>query len=392
MAGEGARASSNNWHLLMNRCVLNPNARAGPVHAGLFDADEYRQVSGFQVQPTPLWHLKGLASRISVADIILKDESSRLGLNAFKILGVSYAVGRLMGDNRISKGSVLVCATTGNHGRAVARAAREHGLGAKVYVPADTADARIEAIKGEGASVLTVDGNYDDAVRLLAEDARRHGWTIVSDTAWAGYEEIPRLIMAGYTKLIDEAEGQWAPEPPPDLVLVQAGVGGLACAVISWLCHRYGAQRPFTIVCEPASAACYLESARAGRPVSLRGPFNTNMAGLSSGEVSSIAWPTIAATADAFVAIDDEPGMQGMRELAHPTDDDPVIVAGASGVCGLAVLLEILRDEKLRPVREASGLSALSRALVINTEGATDPELYARIAGGKSESGRRENG
>lgn len=377
----------------MTRYFLNPNARTSPAHTGLFDELEYRQASGFEVQPTPLWHLKGLASRISVADILLKDESSRLGLNAFKILGVSYAVGRLLNENGFGKGSVLVCATTGNHGRAVAHVAREHGLDAKVYVPADTAAARIEAIEAEATSVVTVGGNYDDAVRLATEDARRHGWTIISDTAWAGYEEIPRLIMAGYTKLMDEAESQWAPEPPPDVVLVQAGVGGLACAVVSWLCHRFGAQRPFTIVCEPASAACYLESARAGKPVSLRGPFSTNMAGLASGEVSSMAWATVAGAADAFVAIDDEPSMQLMRELAHPMEGDPVIVAGASGVCGLAVLLEILRDEELRPVREASSLSARSRVLVINTEGATDPELYARVTttgNSKTDFGKRE--
>lgn len=362
----------------MNQYLLNPFEASRSNGSGLFEADEYQKVkNSFHPPPTALWHLPGLASATGVADILVKDESARMGLNAFKILGVSYAVGRLLSDKRILRGSLLVCATTGNHGRAVARAACEHGFDAKVYVPASTAAARIKALEEEGASVVAVSGNYDDAVRLAAEDARRHGWTIISDTAWPGYEEIPRLIMSGYTKLMDEAESQWAPEPTPDVVLVQAGVGGLTCAVVSWLCHRFGAQRPFTIVCEPTSAACYLESARAGRPVVLHGPFNTVMAGLSSGEVSSIAWPTIAAAADAFVAIDDESSMQAMRELAHPTDGDPVIVAGASGACGLAVLLEVLRDERLRPVREASGLSSLSRVLVINTEGATDPELYA---------------
>jgi diaminopropionate ammonia-lyase len=377
----------------MNRFFLNPNARAGQAPTGLFDADEYRQVSSFRVQSTALHHLQGLANRISVADVMVKDESSRLGMNAFKILGVSYAVDRLLGENRISKGSVLVCATTGNHGRAVARSAREHGLAATVYVPAGAATARIKAIEEEGATVVVVDGNYDDAVRLATADATRHGWTIISDTAWPGYEEIPRLIMAGYTKLMEEAEGQWAPEPPPDMVLVQAGVGGLTGAVLSWLCHRFGAKRPFTIVCEPTSAACYLESARAGKPVSLRGPFNTSMAGLASGEVSSIAWPSIAAAADAFVAIDDEPSFQTMLGLAHPIDGDPVIVAGASGACGLATLLEVLRDEELRAVREASGLNTLSRVLVINTEGATDPELYDRVTAAsefENDIGRKE--
>lgn len=333
----------------MTRYFLNPDARERSLATGLFDEHEYRQVEAFQVEPTPLRRLRGLASRMSVGDIILKDESSRLGLNAFKILGVSYAVGRLLTQNSIAKHSVLVCATTGNHGRAVARTARLHGLKAKVYVPADTAAARINAIEAEGASVITVDGNYDDAVRLAAEDAKLHGWTIISDTAWPGYEEIPRLIMAGYTKLMDEAERQWAPEPPPDVVLIQAGVGGLACAVVSWLCHRFGRQRPFTIICEPASAACYLESARAGKPVLLAGPFNTRMAGLASGEVSSTAWSTIVTAADAFVAIDDEPSFQVMRELAQSGDGNPAIVAGASGACGLAVLLEVLQDKGLRP-------------------------------------------
>ena len=362
----------------MTEYFLNPHARR-TVATGLFDEHEYRQVDAFQVDPTPLRHLRGLASRMSVGEIILKDESSRLGLNAFKILGVSYAVARLLDQNRIAKHSVLICATTGNHGRAVARVAREHRLEARVYVPAGTVPARISAIQSEGAVVVPVDGNYDDAVRLVAEDAKLHGWTIISDTGWPGYEEIPQLIMAGYTKLMDEAERQWAPAPPPDIVLIQAGVGGLACAVVSWLCHRFGRQRPFTIICEPASAACYLESARAGKPVLLAGPFNTRMAGLASGEVSSTAWSTVVTAADAFVAIDDGPSFQVMRELAEPSDGDPVIVAGASGACGLAVLSEVLRDHGLQPVCEASGVNANSRVLVFNTEGATDPELYAQV-------------
>jgi len=363
----------------MTSYFLNPAARERSLATGLFDEHEYRQVDAFQVEPTPLRHLRGLASRMSLADVWLKDESSRLGVNAFKILGVSYAISHLLNQKRIGAGSVLICATTGNHGRAVARVAREHKLEARVYVPADTVAARITAIELEGAVVVPVDGNYDEAVRLAAEDAKLHGWIMISDTAWPGYEEIPRLIMAGYTKLMDEAERQWAPEPPPDVVLIQAGVGGLACAVVSWLSHRFGQQRPFTIICEPASAACYLESARAGKPVLLAGPFNTRMAGLASGEVSSTAWSTVVTAADAFVAIDDDPSFQVMRELAQPADGNPAIVAGASGACGLAVLLEVLRDKGLRPVREASGLNANSRVLVINTEGATDPELYAQV-------------
>ena len=164
-------------------------------------------------------------------------------------------------------------------------------------------------------------------------------------------------------------------------MFVQAGVGGLACAVVSWLCQRYGTKRPFVIVCEPASAACLLESSRAGKPVTLNGPFNTIMAGLRCGEVSPIAWPTLAAAVDAFVSIDDVQCASAMRAVAHPSNGDPVVVAGASGACGLAALLAILQDERLRPVREMSGVSVGSRILVINTEGATDAELYVQVTG-----------
>jgi diaminopropionate ammonia-lyase len=227
-----------------------------------------------------LRHLPALASKIGVGCLLLKDESDRLGLDSLKALGVTYTVSRLLSERQIVEGSVLVCATEGNHGRAVARVARDHGLDARIYVSADTSHARTEALAQEGAEVVIVEGNYDDAVRTAADDARSNGWTIISDTSWAGYEEIPRRIMAGYTRLLEEASSQWSPEPTPDLVLVQAGVGGLTCALVSWLCQRYGAHRPFTVVCEPTSAACLLKSARAGKRVSLRGPFETIMAGL----------------------------------------------------------------------------------------------------------------
>ena len=362
----------------MNRYFLNPKARASHPPQ-LFGDRDFEEIN-VQAPTTPLRRLTRLASANGILDILLKDESERWGLNAFKILGVAYAVERLLKEERLSKGSVVVCATEGNHGRAVARVAQRNGLQARVYMSRQAVAARVNAIEQEGAKVVIVEGNYDDAVRQSAIDAERNGWTIVSDTAWPGYEEIPRWIMAGYMRLLDEARSQWSPDAPPDVVFVQAGVGGLTCAVVSWLCHSYGSQRPFTIVCEPTSAACHLESARAGAPVSLPGPFDTIMAGLRAGEVSSIAWPTIGA-ADAFVAIDDDICIEAVRALARPTSDDPIVVAGPSGACGLGALLAILRDPSLRPLREAAGLNAQSRVLVINTEGATDPELHERIVG-----------
>lgn len=373
----------------MSQYLINPNARERN-YGGLFQAEEYRLVSDFFVsrpefEPTPLLHLRALASELGIGDILLKDESARLGLNSFKILGVSYAVGRLLGEGRLADDSVVVCASEGNHGRAVARVAAENKLGAKIYVASATSSTRIKAIEKEGAEVIVVDGNYDDAVKQAARDGELYGWQIISDTSWSGYEEIPRWIMAGYTQLMSEAEKQWTPDPPPDVVLVQAGVGGLACAVVSWLCQRYGTKRPFVIVCEPMSAACLLESSRAGKPVTLNGPFNTIMAGLRCGEASPIAWPTLAAAVDAFVSVDDEQCASAMRVLADPTKD-PVVTAGAAGASGLAALVALQEDERLVPVREASGLNAQSRALVISTEGATDPEGYSRVTGREIET------
>jgi diaminopropionate ammonia-lyase len=370
----------------MNRYVINSAARFRHNYSGLFAIDEYRMVDDFfgsqpNLLPTPLRHQRALASQINIGDVLVKDESSRFGLTSFKILGVSYAVGRLLRSGRLAKGSTLACATEGNHGRAVARVAAKNGLESRIYVAADTSPTRISALEGEGAQVIVVAGNYDEAVKQAAQDAEAHGWQIISDTSWFGYEEIPRWIMAGYTRLMTEAEQQWTPDPPPDVVFVQAGVGGLACAVVSWLCRKYGTKRPCVIVCEPVSAACLLESTRAGRPVSLPGPFDTIMAGLRCGEVSLTAWPVIERAVDAFVSIEDGYTERVMRILAHPSEGDTLVTAGASGACGLAGLLAITEDESFSLVREACGLNAQSRVLAINTEGATDPVLYEQVIG-----------
>jgi diaminopropionate ammonia-lyase len=333
-----------------------------------------------------LRELRGLASTLKVGGLLLKDEAERCGLNSFKILGVSYAVNQLMNAGSLLPNSVIACATEGNHGLALAHTALEHSIEAKIYVAADCAGARVAAIEREGAQVIRVEGDYDKAVKRAAFDAERHGWTIISDTSWEGYDLIPRLIMAGYTRLMSEAAKEWAPGPSPDVLIVQAGVGGLACAVVSWLCHRYGARRPYTIVCEPNSAASCLASLRAGSPVSFSGPFDTMMVGLRCGTVSPLAWSVLAHAADAFLAVDDEKVCAAMRLLAGPENLDPEVRAGAAGACGLGALLAILEDKELRPLREACGLDREPRLLLINTEGVTDPELYARVSDGSGQA------
>jgi diaminopropionate ammonia-lyase len=278
-----------------NRYFIQPEHRTRETAQGLFSAAEYEAVREFYLRQrfpvTPIVRLPGLARTLHVGEILMKDESGRSTLQAFKLLGVEYAVQRLAEAGRLADCSRLVCATDGNHGRAVAHAARKRGYLATVLLPGYTVRARIEAIRKEGAEVVVVDEGYDAAVLEAARVAEREGATVVSDTSWPGYEEIPRWIMAGYTQIMAEAANQWLPDAPPDVVFVQVGVGGLAGAVVSWLCHQYGRKRPFVIGCEPAGAACLLESLRAGKPVRLEGSLPTIMAGLRCGRVSMIAWP-----------------------------------------------------------------------------------------------------
>lgn len=361
--------------------------------------------------PTPLHALPCFARALGVRDLYVKDESRRFGLNAFKSLGVRYAVDRLrrgdlgggwsgsQGDRgeqgggssysqgvrgdqgRFALGTTLVCASAGNHGRAVARAARELGLAARVYMSNATAEAPRRAIRSEGADVVVIDGSYEQAVDRMAADAKVNGWTIVSDTSWPGYEEIPRLIMLGYTRLISEVRAQLG-GAAPDVVFAQGGVGGLVCGVAAGLVHEWREQRPRLVACEPTRAACLLASARAGRPVTIDGPLDTIMGGLRCAAPSPAAWPPISRLVDAFVAIEDNRTMAGMRMLARPMGKDPAVEAGPSGACGFASLVAVMRDTSMRPVRDALGLGSSSRVVVINTEGATDREMYERVLAG----------
>ena len=215
---------------------------------------------------------------------------------------------------------------------------------------------------------------YDESVRLCAAAARENGWQIVSDTSWPGYEEVPKTVMQGYGVLAMEALDEGA---APTHVLVQGGVGGLAAAVLSWLWETLGPKRPVFVVVEPETAACLLASAEAGALRSVGGDLDTVMAGLACGEPSLLAWAILGPGADAFMAIPDAAAEEAMRDLA-----DLGIVAGESGVAGLAGFRLAARDPRMRA---ALRLEADSRVLLFGTEGATDPEVYARIVGRTAE-------
>lgn len=355
-----------------------PARHAGAT--GLFTADEYARRRTFfttRVTPTPLVRLPALAARLDLGGVWVKDETARFGLPAFKSLGVEFAVDALGARGALAGVTMLVCASAGNHGRAVARAARVAGLHARIFLDADVAPARVDAIASEGAEIIRVNGTYDDAVRLAAADAAATGGLVVSDTSWDGYEQVPHDIMLGYTQVMDEAAAAWGGEGPPEVVLVQAGVGGLLAAVASWMAWTYGDTRPRLVAVEPARAACVQASAREGRPVTVDGPLTTIMAGLRCGEVSPLAFAALDGLVDAYVAVDDAWCRAAMRQLARPEGTDPCMEVGTSGAAGIAAMLAIHAASPA--TRETLGLTPSARVMAIATEGVTEPGLWRDV-------------
>ncbi len=355
------------------------NAARRPGVDGAAAADNvrafHRRLPGYA--PTPIVDAPAIAVELDLAQVSVKVESARLELPAFKILGASWAVYRLLVERLGAEPAwssltelraalaplgrlTFVAATDGNHGRAVAHMAHLLGYRARIFVPAGTADARIEGIESEGASVTVVDGSYDDAVAasaaLAADDV-----LVVSDTSWEGYTAVPLTVIEGYRTIFDEVDEQL--DARPDLVVVPFGVGALTAAVVD----HYAADALIAAV-EPHSAAAGLHSAQAGHPVEVPPPHDSIMAGLNCGTVSMVAWPRVVRGVDAFVSIADADAEQAMRDLAAIG-----VVAGETGAASLAGLRAIVSARAL----DTRG----RRALVICTEGATDPVAYERIVG-----------
>jgi diaminopropionate ammonia-lyase len=357
--------------------------------------DLHRTIPGYEV--TPLRRLRGLAERLGVGDVWVKDESWRLDLPSFKILGGSWAIHRLLlgrvgrpvagaGFTELRSAAAelgpltLTTATDGNHGRGVARTARLLGLAAVVYVPAGTARSRIEAIEGEGAEVVVHAGNYDAAVARAAADAATHDRVLVADVAVGDDVTVPTWVMDGYDTIFDEADEQLP--APATVVFLQAGVGALTASGIRHHLRARRDDRPRFATVEPLSAACLLASAEAQRLLTIDAGQESIMAGLNCGTPSSVAWPTIVANVDAYLAVPDERARGAMRLLA-----DAGIVSGESGAAGLAGLLEAAERDELRTVL---GLDASANVLLLNTEGATDAEGYETIVGRRPAEVRAE--
>lgn len=349
---------------------------------------------------TPLHALPGLAGECGVASIHVKDEGRRFGLKSFKALGGAYAVVSLVLDEAsrrlgrtvqpaelgdadvraVAATMTFACATDGNHGRSVAWGASLAGAACEIFIHAGVSEGRAAAIAAYGAHINRVDGSYDESIVRSAEMSAQNGWTVVSDTAWDGYEDIPLTVMQGYTVMIGEALDGMA-EPPTHLFL-QAGVGGMAAAVAAYATQRLGAAAPKVVVVEPARAACVAASVQAGRLVTIPHGEPTIMAMLECATPSPLGWKILHHLADGCVTLEEEEAVAAMRRLAFPAAGDPAIVAGESGATGLAGLLSCLRDPE---AKEALRLGADSRILVFNSEGATDPAIYAGIVGKKPE-------
>lgn len=359
----------------------------------------HQQLPGYR--PTDLVRWSHLAEAWGLKGVFIKDESTRFDLKAFKVLGGSYAVARLMGQKlgmspndmdfaylasaeaRQRTGQItLTTATDGNHGRGIAWAAEQLRQKAVIYMPKGAARSRVENIRSHGATVIVTDLNYDDAVRFTRRRAEEKGWEVIQDTAWEGYTEIPLWIMQGYMTLCVEAVSQMALTGlRPTHVFVQVGVGSLAGAVVGCLLHTFRDHPPRFITMEPNAAACLFASAAAadGRPHAVTGDLNTAMAGLACGEPNPIGWEILRDFCSCYVSCHDFVAANGVRILANPLKGDPRVEAGESGAVGLGVLDLLCNNDQFGELKQELAIDADSTLLFFNTEGATDPENYLEI-------------
>lgn len=352
--------------------------------------------------PTPVHELPSLAVSMGLKNIFVKDEGFRFGVKAFKPLGASYSVfcflkqqwkerfgteltvkDFLNPETMEKLGSYTFCAATdGNHGKAVAWTAHHLKQHAVIYMPSNTAVSRVKHIEAEGAKAVLVDGTFDECVVLCDRDARANGWQVIADTAYPGYMELPNYIMAGYSTIFYELEGliNHADRTDVDVVLLQAGVGGMAAAGAWYFRSRYKEKSPKIVCVEPVLADSFMESARQGKAAESKQNYQSIMAGLNCG-VSLVALPLLQDAVDVYITVSDRYAEQAMRTYHDAKGSDPAIVSGESGAAGMAGLLALMSDPKLQEAKEYLGINHNTRVLLINTEADTDPENYRRITG-----------
>ena len=346
-------------------------------------------------QPTPLHSFDDIAQETGVSSVFYKDENTRFNLKSFKALGGAYAVANLLikklKDEGIKANSsdlilgtykdytsklTVCCATDGNHGRSVAWGAQQFGCNCEIYIHQKVSPGREKAIAKYGALVNRIDGNYDESVRIAAEVAESNGYTVVSDTSYEGYTDIPKDVMQGYTVMVDEAMKQM--NDTPTHVFLQGGVGGFPSAVVSFLQESLDCP-PIFVVVEPVNADCLFQSAVNGEPTPIHGDLDTIMAGLACGEVSVLAWSILESHVTHFMSITDESVPKAMQLLANRKTP---IVAGESAITGLAGYLIACNDSDLK---SKLMINENSKVLFFGTEGDTDEEMYEQLVGRSSE-------
>ena len=359
-----------------------------------------------QYSVTPLAQLKGMAEYLGLGSLFVKDESYRFGLNAFKVLGGSFAMARyiagqlgkdvsevdynyLTGDKLKEEfgQATFFTATDGNHGRGVAWAANRLGQKAVVLMPKGSVQSRFNNIAKEGAQVSIEEVNYDECVRRANAMAEKteHG-VMVQDTAWEGYEDIPAWIMQGYGTMASEAAQQLkeAGVDRPTHIFIQAGVGSLAGAVQGYFANLFHDCEPTVVVMEAQAADCLYQGAKAGdgdiRIVD--GDLSTIMAGLACGEPNIISWDILKNHSAFFVSCPDWVSAKGMRMLGAPVKGDPQVISGESGAVGMGLIATLMTEPEYAELKQAIGLDENSRVLMFSTEGDTDPENYRKIVWG----------
>lgn len=348
---------------------------------------------------TPLADLRNLAESLGIKGMYVKDESYRFGLNAFKVLGGSYAIARWIGqklnmpneqisydiltsqDTKAKLGDVtFYSATDGNHGRGVAWTAQQLQQKSVIHMPKGSSQERLRNIRAHGATAEIQNMNYDECVRLADKEAKETGGVIVQDTAWEGYEEIPCWIMQGYASMALEAIEQLG-DVKPTHVFLQAGVGSMAGGVAGLIANYYGEDKPKIIVVEPNKADCIYITAEAKDDELhfVTGDMDTIMAGLACGEPNKVGWDVLTETAEQAVSCPDWVAAEGMRVLGNPMKDDPKVISGESGAATTGFVTTVLRRDDLAWMKEELGLNEESIVLCISTEGDTDAENYRRI-------------
>ena len=396
--------SSTEKHL---KWTLNHIAKSDDEQVRNMSMEEMAKANSFhksfpQYEVTPLTRLSKLAEHLGLKRLYVKDESFRFGLNAFKVLGGSYAIARYIAQQtgrdvseipydvltseklREEFGqATFFTATDGNHGRGVAWAANKLGQKCVVRMPKGSTQTRLNNIAKENATVTIEELNYDECVRMAAKEAENteHG-VIIQDTAWEGYEEIPTWIMQGYGTLALEADQQLADDGcRPTHIFIQAGVGSLAGAVIGFFANRFKENPPVMVVCEANAADCLYRSAMQadGSRVDVTGDMFTIMAGLACGEANTVSWDILRNHADAFVSCPDWVSANGTRIYGAPMKGDPQVISGESGSVTLGLVHALMTKPEYKDLKDALKLDENSEVLLVSSEGDTDPDRYREI-------------